>query len=316
MKTILNNSNRLPREVVVAGIDLRGLWPVDTVEQRIEDIIRRMENVYVFQPDLICLPETFQTSWVREERPTEEYAEDETTPGPVTSLIAEEARRQNCYIVCPLVTKNNGKYYNSAILLNRQGEIDGVYHKAHLVPSEIEQNNLKPGTLEPPVYTTDFGKVGIQICYDANWFDTWEHLKNQGAELICFPSQAPFINVLKHHAWINHAYILSSTGEGARIIDLTGNEMAVSGQFERWVCEKINLEKALIHVWPYIRKVKDIRNKYREKVNIEILHPENWITIESRNPEVKVRDILLDYEIPTYDEHLAKNEKVQDTFRM
>jgi predicted amidohydrolase len=316
MKTILNNSNRLPREVVVAGIDLRGLWPVDTVEQRIDDIIRRMENVYIFQPDLICLPETFQTSWVREERQTEEYAEDETTPGPVTSLIAAEARKQNCYIVCPLVTKNKGKYYNSAILINRQGEIEGVYHKAHLVPSEIEQNNLTPGTLEPPVFTTDFGKVGIQICYDANWFDAWEHLKNQGAELICFPSQAPFINVLKHHAWINEAYILSSTGEGARIIDISGDEISVSGQFERWVCEPINLEKVLIHVWPYIRKVKDIREKYKEKVKINIYHPENWITIESRDPDVKLKNILREYEIPTYEEHLAKNEKVQDTYRL
>jgi predicted amidohydrolase len=312
----MNHTTRLPREVIVAGIDLRGLWPVNTVEQRIDDILQRMENVYVFEPDLICLPETFQTSWVREERPTEEYAEDETIPGPVTSIIAEEARKNNCYIVCPLVTKNQGRFYNSAILLNRQGEIEGVYHKAHLVPSEIEQNNLTPGSLEPPVFDTDFGKVGIQICYDANWFDAWEHLKKQGAELICFPSQAPFINVLKHHAWINQVYIVSGTGEGARIIDLSGDEIAVSGQFERWVCEKINLEKMLIHVWPYIRKVKDIREKYGDRVNIKIYHPENWITIESRDPEVKVRDILLEYEILTYDEHLAKNEKAQDRYRM
>jgi predicted amidohydrolase len=316
MKNKINKENRLPREIVVAGIDLRGLWPVETVEQRIMDMLERMENVYVFEPDIICLPEMFQTSWVREERPTEEYAEDETLPGPVTSIIAGEAKKQNCYIVCPLVTKNQGRYYNSAILLNRKGEIEGVYHKAHLVPSEIEDNYLTPGPLEPPVFTTDFGKVGVQICYDANWFDTWDSLKKQGAELICFPSQAPFVNVLKYHAWINHAYILSSTGEGSRIIDLTGNEMVVSGQFERWVCEPVNLEKALIHVWPYIQKVKYIREKYRDKVFIEILHPENWITIESRDPEVKVRNILREYEILTYDEHLSKNEKVQDEYRV
>jgi len=307
--------DRLPREVVVASIDLRGIWPVDTVEERINDILERMENVYVFEPDLICLPETFQTSWVREERRTEDYAEDETIPGPVTSIIAREAKKQNCYIICPLVTENDGHYYNSAILINRKGEIDGVYHKAHLVPSEIEEMNLTPGIIDPPIFNTDFGKVGMQICYDANWFDCWSHLKKLGAEIICFPSQAPFINVLKHHAWINQAYIVSSTGEGARIIDLTGDEIAVTGQFERWVCETINLEKILIHVWPYIRKVKDIREKYRDKVKIEIYHPENWITMESRDPEVKVREILKEFEILTYDEHLRKNEIVQDEYR-
>ena len=313
----INNKkeDKLPREVVVASIDLRGIWPVDTIEERINDILRRMENVYVFEPDLICLPETFQTSWVREERMVEDYAEDETTPGPVTSIIAEEAKKQNSYIVCPLVTKKDGHYYNSAILINRKGEIEGVYHKAHLVPSEIEEVNLTPGTLEPLVFNTDFGKVGMQICYDANWFDCWEHLKKQGAEIICFPSQAPFINVLKHHAWINQAYIVSSTGEGSRIIDITGDEIAVSGQFERWVCDTINLEKVLIHVWPYIRKVKDIREKYRQKVKIKIYHPENWITIESRDPEVKVHEILKEFEISTFDGHLKKNEIVQDEYR-
>ena len=313
---INKKDSRLPREVVVASIDLRGIWPAETIEERISDILYRMRNVYVFEPDLICLPETFQTSWVREKTRTEDIAEDENIPGPVTRIIAEEAKRQNCYIVCPLVTKSNGNYYNSAILLNRKGEIDGVYHKAHLVPSEIEDWNLKPGTLEPPVFNTDFGKLGIQICYDANWFDCWDHLKKEGAEIICFPSQAPFINVLKYHAWINKAYIVSSTGEGARIIDITGDEMVVSGQFERWVCGTINLDKVLIHVWPYIRKVKDIREKYRDKIHVEIYHPENWITIESRSPDVMVHEILKEYEIYTYEGHLKKNEIVQNEYRL
>jgi hypothetical protein len=109
---------------------------------------------------------------------------------------------------------------------------------------------------------------------------------------------------------------VSSTGEGARIIDLTGDEFAVSGQFERWVCRMINLEKALVHVWPYIRKVKDIREKYGKNLNIEIYHPENWITIESRHPGIKVHDVLKEYEILTYDEHLRKNEIAQDEFRL
>ncbi len=316
MKSAVNKADLLPREVVMAGIDLRGIWPTDTIEERIDDMLDRMENVYVFEPDIICLPETFQTSWVREEKPVEEYAEDETKLGPVTSIIAAEAKKQSCYIVCPLVTKNEGKYYNSAVLINRNGEIDGVYHKAHLVPSEIDHVGLTCGTLQPPVFTTDFGRIGMQICYDANWFDCWDHLKKEGAEIICFPSQAPFINVLKHHAWVNQAYILSSTGEGARIIDMTGDELARSGWFEKWVCETINLEKELIQIWPYIRKVKDIRKKYRDKVKVEVYNPENWMTIESRDPEIKVKDVLKEYEILTLDEHLRKNEIVQDKYRV
>ena len=316
MESVPERNNRLPREVCIASIDLRGIWPEETVEKRISDILERMENVYSFEPDVICLPETFQTSWVNERKELDEYAEDEKVPGPVTSIIAEEAKKQNCYIVCPLITKNEGHYYNSSILLDRKGDITGVYHKTHLVPSEITEVGLTPGPIEPPVFETDFGKVGMQICYDANWFDSWDHLKKQSAEIIFFPSQAPFINVLKHHAWINQAYIVSSTGEGARIIDITGDEIAVSGTFERWVCSVVNLEKALLHIWPYVREVNDIRKKYKNKIDVKIYHPENWMVLESRDPETRVKDILREYEIPTYDEHISKNDKVQNKYRL
>jgi len=131
---INKKDSRLPREVVVASIDLRGIWPAETIEERISDILYRMRNVYVFEPDLICLPETFQTSWVREKTRTEDIAEDENIPGPVTRIIAEEAKSQNCYIVCPLVTKSNGNYYNSAILASEEGSLIQRYDKLHLVP--------------------------------------------------------------------------------------------------------------------------------------------------------------------------------------
>ena len=38
--------NRLPREVWVAGISLKGLWPAKTIEQRMKDVLERMESVY------------------------------------------------------------------------------------------------------------------------------------------------------------------------------------------------------------------------------------------------------------------------------
>ena len=81
MKGLVKKENRLPREVWVAGISLKGLWPEKTIKKRMSDILERMENVYAFEPDLICLPETINTSWVDETVTLQEVAEDETTPG-------------------------------------------------------------------------------------------------------------------------------------------------------------------------------------------------------------------------------------------
>jgi hypothetical protein len=61
---------KMPREVCLASIDLKGLWPDTTTESRIKRILKRMEDVTGLNPDLICLPETFDTIWVQEQRTT------------------------------------------------------------------------------------------------------------------------------------------------------------------------------------------------------------------------------------------------------
>ena len=125
MNRLVNKENRLPREVWVAGISLKGLWPVNTIEQRMKDILERMENVYAFEPDIICLPEMVNISWVDEAEKSKtlsDVAEDEISHGPTTSMLADIARKQHCYITCPIVTKKDGHFYNTTLLLNRQGK--------------------------------------------------------------------------------------------------------------------------------------------------------------------------------------------------
>ena len=111
MDTITKKENRLPREVWIAGISLKGIWPVDTVEQRMKDVLQRLESVYPFEPDIICLPETVNISWVNEVKGIEDIAEDEDSHGPITSMLADVARKQNCYVACPIITKKDGHYY-------------------------------------------------------------------------------------------------------------------------------------------------------------------------------------------------------------
>ena len=318
----MKKENRLPREVWIAGISLKGIWPVDTVEQRMKDILKRMESVYAFEPDIICLPETVNISWVNEVKGIENIAEDEDSPGPITSMLAEVAKKQNCYIACPIITKKDGRYYNSSILLNRQGKPEGVFHKVHPVSTEIipgayyAGSGVTPGVVKPPVFNTDFGVVGMQICFDANWTESWRLLKQQGAELVCFPSQGPFTYTLRNNAWKNQYAIVSSTGEDAQIIDQAGESVALDGHFARWVCAPINFEKVLIQIWPHTLKFDSIQKKYGRKVRFKIYHEENWATLESLDPDVKVKEILKEYEIPSFDEQIAEATAIQNQYRL
>jgi predicted amidohydrolase len=319
---MVTKENRLPREVWVAAISLKGLWPVDTIEQRMKDVLERMESVYAFEPDVICLPEEVNQSWVNETKTLQEVAEDETSPGPITTMLADIARRQHCYITCPIVTKKDGLFYDSTILLNREGNINGVFHKVHPTSTEIlpdayfKGGGVTPGPIKSKVYKTDFGNVGCQICFDAEWSDSWHSLKEDGAEIVFFSSQGPFLNTLRNHAWLNHYYIVSATGENAQIIDITGDVIALDGEFARWVCAPVNLEKELLHIWPNVKKFDAIQKKYKRKIRFKIYHPENWATLESLDPDIKVGNILKEYEIPTYDEQLMNATGVQNKYRV
>lgn len=322
MDSRTKKTNRLPREVWAAAVSLKGLWPVATIEKRMKDILERMESVYAFEPDVIVLPETIQTSWVKEEKTLEEIAEDEHSPGPITTMIAAVAKKQNCYITCPVITKKEGRYFNSSILINREGKIEGVYHKMRPTSTEVLPNTyykgggVTPGTMKPPVFKTDFGTVGMQICADASWWDNWETIRNDGAEIILFPSQGPLSNLLSHHAWMNHYYIVSATGEDARILDVTGDVIAADGEFARWVCAPLNLEKEFLHIWPQTLKFKDIQKKYGRKIRLQVYHKENWATLESLDADIKVKDILREYDIPTYDEQIKEATEIQNKYRV
>jgi beta-ureidopropionase len=303
---------RLPREVWIGSMDLRDLYPETSVEKRIQRTLDRMQNFVPFRPDIVCLPETFNTSWVRVDKPLSELAEE--VPGPAVKRIAEFAKDNRCYVICPILTRSEGKIYNSAVLLDRQGSVAGVFNKVHPTEGEMD-DGVMPGPLEPPVWQTDFGKIGVQICYDANWFPSWRSMKARGAEIVFFPSQFPGGRILTAHAWMNQFYIVSSTGEDARIIDISGDDLASSGPFERWVAAPVNLEKALVHIWPEVTRFGDIRKKYGRRVKIRIWHPENWATIESVDPELKVLDVLQEFGLPTYEQHISRAEAAQRSRR-
>jgi beta-ureidopropionase len=311
---------KLPREVCVASVDLKGLWPEATRELRIKRILERMEEVTGMQPDLVCLPELFDTSWVEEKEPLSKLAEDEKIPGPVTSRMAAFAKKNNCYVVCPLFTKRDGKFYNSSLLLDRGGNIAGVYHKTHPLKTEIypdqafKGGGIVPGAIEQPIIETDFGKVGMQICFDANWADGWDNLKKKGADIVIFSSQFPGGRILNYYALKNAYYIVSSTGGDARVIDMSGNDLDTTTEFVRYAWATINLEKVNVPTWPTNERLPDLFKKYGNRLAIKVWGT-SAITIESRDPLLKLSNVLAEFEIPDYTKFLKYETEVQDKYR-
>ena len=280
-----------------------------------------MSELTGLNPDIICLPELFDTIWVDEKHSVKEVAEDEKVPGPVTSRIAEFAMMHNCYVVCPIYTKNNGRYFNSSLLIDRKGKIAGVYHKAHPTKTEILINGafgegVSAGALNQPVIQTDFGKVGMQICYDAYWVDGWDNLKKQGANIILFSSAFPAGRILNHYALENNCYIISSTGGDARVIDISGNELDSSSTFVRYAWANISLDKVNLTTWPTNGSLPAIFKKYGHKLGIKVWDANDVITMESHDPQLKVTDVLKEFKMTSYAEELKIADEIQHKYRL
>ena len=302
---VVATAPRLPREITVVGIDLLGLWPEKTTALRLKKMKQRMDDVAGLQPDVVVLPELFDSMWVEEAGTLAEIAEDEKKPGPVIGFAADYAVNHSCYAVCPIIT----------------GKVAGIYHKIHPVKTGIfpdqafKGGGVVPGALKQPAIQTDFGKVGMQICYDANWADGWDSLREQGVEIVFFSSAFPGGRMLNHYALRNDCYIVSSTGGDARVIDMSGNDLDSSSEFVRYAWRRINLEKVNVTTWPTRDRLPEVFRKYGQRLNIKVWDKTDVITIESVDPALRVADVLKEFDIPTYAELLKKETEVQLKYR-
>ena len=308
-KASADESSRLPREVWVASINQERL-KAERFEQMIRAVLNRMESVVPFRPDIVCLPEVFPFANLDGGRPPlEEVAE--VPIGRVCEPFANFAKQHRCHVVCPVYTKEAERFYNSAVFIGRKGEVIGEYRKMHPTVGEMERG-ISPGPLDPPVFETDIGKLGAQICFDIEWNDGWDRLRQKGAEIVFWPSAFGGGMMVNTKAWQNHYCVVSSTRKGTtKICDIDGQEIAKTGNFANFVCAPVNLEKVFLHTWPFCRRFPEIHAKYGRKVSIKTFHEEEWSIIESRSADVKVADIMEEFDLDTRDEHIAEADAVQ-----
>lgn len=314
-------SKKLPRQICVVTMDLKAYeWPDKTRESRVKRMLDRMNEASGMNPDVVCLPELFDSMWVEEQKTIGEMAEDEKTPGRVTSQIAAFARKHKCYVICPLITKKDGKFYNSSLLIDRSGGIAGVYHKTHPVKTEIfpdqafKGGGIVPGAIDQPVFETDFGKVGMQICYDAYWSDGWDNLRDKGAEVVFFSSAMPGGRILNHYASKNEYYIISSTGGDARVIDKSGNDLDCTSDFFRHAWATINLNKVNVDVWPPAR-IGEMYKKYGNRIGVRVWTNTDITTIESLDPGLDIMTVIKEFEIPVFSQYIKSETEIHKKYR-
>jgi len=305
---------KMPRKIWVSTIAFHGTSK-PTVEENLKAAHHLLEAACAVQPDIVCLPEVFASVGTEYEG-VEEVAQP--VPGPITDMAAEVARHHSTCVICPLMEARDGRVYNSAVLIDRQGHIAGIYEKIHPVTSSSDYTVLEHGVTpgkEAKVFETDFGRLGILICFDINWPQEWAELKRQGAEVVFWPSAYNGGFPLQVYAFLHNYYVVSSTHGDSRIIDLTGEILEQTGRASPVVSAQIDLEKGLFHGDFNWAQLEPLRARYGRDVAVGIYHDEALMTIESHRQDLTVAQIIEEMGLELLPDYLARNEQAQDGLR-
>jgi predicted amidohydrolase len=295
----LGPRNRLVRVVTVSqdGLTDKPGKPM------LEATLTRLDRAASFKPDIVCLPEHFTR------------ADPETVPGPTTDCLSAWAKAHDCYIICPIYVRDGERNFNSAVLIDRKGDLIGRYDKIRPTEGELKRP-ICPGALDPQVFETDFGPIGIQICFDVNWHGQWRQLKEEGAKIIFFPAAYPAARQVKTLAWINQCFVVSSTmTRPARIYDITGDEIATTGKYQRWAGAVLPVGKRLFEIDYHVSKIRQIQKEYGDKVRVTWYHDDDLVSIASLVPELTVEDLIAEFGLTPHSAYIERAQQAQDDVR-
>jgi beta-ureidopropionase len=291
------SQSRADRIIRVVTISQDGVWR--SSGDLLEPAMARLDQAGSFHPDIACLPEMFSNR------------APELVPGPVTERLSAWARAHSSYVIFGLRTKKGDRIYNSAILLDRHGRVVGQYSKIHPTEDEIKDGTTPGQDDGPPVFHTDFGTIGVQICFDVNWRDEWRRLKEEGAEIVFWPAAYPAARQLPALALWNQYYVVSSPMTGAaHIYDITGRVLASSGKYQEWAQAVLPLGERLFEVDYNAPKAQEIQQKYGSRVEVTWYHDSDWFTLASLDPDLTVEALIKEYGLTPLDAYISRATKV------
>lgn len=159
---------------------------------------------------IICLQELYRTIYFPQKKSQKYDLYAETIPGESTRVFSALAKELKIFIIVPLFEKaENGKYYNSAVVIDDKGKLLPTYRKIHIPqdPLFYEKNYFKPGDTGYKIYRTKYATFAVLICYD-QWFPEAARAATlAGAEMIFYPTAIGNIIGFKapegdwHEAW-------------------------------------------------------------------------------------------------------------------
>lgn len=268
---------------VIIALIQKSCTPVP--EDNLAAIIREIQAAARKGARIICLQELFASTYFCQTEDSKLFSLAEPVPGPTTDRLAKVAQAEQVVIVAPIFEKRaGGLYHNSAVVIDADGAILGIYRKMHIPddPLFYEKFYFTPGDLGFKTFTTKYAKIGVLICWD-QWFPEGARLTAMGgAQILFYPTAIGWIEneaaayrpaqldawmtMQRSHAIANGVFVAAANRVGQEEkIRFWGNSF-VADPFGRVIatangakgetlivpCD-LGLVESIRHDWPFLR---------------------------------------------------------------
>jgi hypothetical protein len=281
----------------------------DRLTRTLDRMSTYVANAAGLGADLVAFPEVCNwlgaPDWATKSEPLD---------GPSVTAMQEAARQAGVYVVCPLLTVTDGTLHNSSVLIGRSGEIAGVYHKNFLTHGELDAGII-PGT-EAPVFETDFGRVGLCICFDLNYWEVGSALRDNRAELVIWSSMWDGARMLARWA-IEFGFSMGAVySNRSTVVDLVGRELVslsrqvydlTNGRAAPLVTTTIDMDRRALHHDYNLGRLEALYEKYGPTAAYaEWLPHECLLILGSQTPGKSTDDLIAEFGLEPMREYAAR----------
>jgi predicted amidohydrolase len=277
----------LPLEKICASVDQEGSW----------------------SPDIIVLPELMRGIGATTSEPLD---------GPTITAMRDLAKKHNTYISCPIDRKQGDKRFNSAVFIDRSGQVVSVYDKLFPYFSEFDVSPpINPGSAAS-VYQADFGRIGFATCFDVNFPEVWRRLSDQGAEAVMWSSAYSGGAPLRAHATNYHYHIVTCTWTPDCVVyDINGEQILYEHAKDVNISRiTLDLDRGVYHSNFNIEKRDQLLREHPDDVAQEKwMELESWFVLRAKRPGASARKLARQYGLEELRNYVERSRLAIDTRR-
>jgi N-carbamoylputrescine amidase len=189
----------MPKRSVKVG--LIQLKVSDDLEENLEKTARCIKNAAKRGAEIVCLQELFAYRYFAQTKDDRFFALAEPVPGRLSRFLADCASLNRVLLIGGSIYEkgDDGKFYNTSLILDATGNLAGKYRKMHIPhdPNYFEQYYFSAGDIGYVQVSTGSAVIAPLICYD-QWYPEAARINTiQGAQIIFYPTAIGWFKELK-----------------------------------------------------------------------------------------------------------------------